>query len=47
MVKIYPTRVNVCLLPKTIRIGKQRHYNREIIHHLRVTLCLSYILFKL
>ena len=32
---------------KCINIGKQRHYSREIIHHLRVTLCLTYILFKL
>lgn len=47
MVKIYLTRVSVCLFPKSISIGKQRHYNREIIHHLHVTLCLSNILFKL
>ena len=32
---------------KCINIGKQRHYSREIIHQMRVTLCLTYILFKL
>ena len=47
MVKMYPTRLNVCLFPKTISVGKQRYYSREIIHHLRVTLCLTYILIKL
>ena len=47
MVKKYLTRLNFCLFSKTINIGKQRHYSREIIHHLRVTLCLTYILIKL